>query len=347
MENYRILKYVQRDLALLEKDWRALEKGEDMSYFQTYDWYESINDVIPSHGEVVFLTVSKNKKVKLIAPLWILKRNHMLINKKGCYFWGREGFSDYLNFIYDIFDSEALLALFLYVRCELNIKNYYLEFLSEKTRVVPFLEQKMKGMAKTQFYYAALDLTTNKGSYLSRLSKHVRQNLRTANNRALKDGVLFGSKIVQNTDDITRKKCLEIRNARLPFKEQRARANWSLKTKLHMYLDQKLRIKIPYRNVMEVDKNGNILLIMNGDEIVAFFYYGYEPLKKKITVMTAGTNTKYARYSPGVYQMFLQIQRWMEDDSVEVIDFTRGNEKYKYDLGCENVPVCNLSFSFK
>ena len=63
MDNYQVQKYFQRDFVLLETDWKALEKGKDMSYFQTYDWYESINNVVPSHGDVVFLVVSKNGEV--------------------------------------------------------------------------------------------------------------------------------------------------------------------------------------------------------------------------------------------------------------------------------------------
>ena len=346
MDNYIIRKYVQGDLALLKNDWQELEKGKEMSYFQTYDWYESINDVVPSQGSVFFLTASKNDKVKLIAPLWILRNNYLFINKKGCYFWGREGYSDYLNFIYDEFDAESLNALFSFIKSDNKIKKYFLEFLNEGTSVVPFLEQRMQRVTKISFDYAALHLPENKEDYVRCLSKHVRQNLRTAHNRALKDNVLFESEIIQKVDEKTLKKCWDIRNARLPFKEQRERANWSLKTKMHVYLDKKLRIKIPYRNVMEVDKNGNVLLIKSGDDVAAFFYYGYEPLKKKITVMTAGTNTQYARYSPGVYHMFLQIQRWIEDDSVKVVDFTRGNEKYKFDLGCKQMPVSNLSFLF-
>ena len=346
MDNYQVQKYFQRDFVLLETDWKALEKGKDMSYFQTYDWYESINNVVPSHGDVVFLVFSKNGEVILIAPLWVLRKNHLLINKKGCYFWGREGFSDYLNFIYDVFDGGALLALFSYIKSELGIKTYYLEFLNERTAVVPFLEQKMERKDKISFNYAALNLPKDTDCYSRRLSKHVRQNLRTAHNRALKEGLYFEHEIVQNIDETIRKKCLTIRDARLPFKERREKANWSLKTKLHMYLDKKLKIKIPYKNVIEVDKNGNLLLVKNGDDVAAFFYYGYESHNKKVTIMTAGTNTEYARYSPGIYHMFLQIQKWIDDDSVEVIDFTRGSEKYKYDLGCEPIPVCNISFSF-
>ncbi len=57
-----IHKFFQKDLFLLKSDWLALEKGRDMSYFQTYDWYESINDVVPSHGKVFFFLSLKKER---------------------------------------------------------------------------------------------------------------------------------------------------------------------------------------------------------------------------------------------------------------------------------------------
>ncbi len=347
MENYHICKYAQQELALLRKDWLLLEKGKDMSYFQTYDWYESINDVIPNKGEVFFIEVLDDDKAILIAPLWILRYTHLLVNKRGCYFWGKDGYSDYLNFIYSEFDGQALTALFTYVRKEFGVTHYCLEFLQESTDVVSYIERFTPKVNKTSFSYAAINLPDDAECYYHGLSKHARQNLRTAHNRMIKDGLSFDSIIIENCiDDLIRERCEAIRKQRLPYKQQTEKDKWSLKTKLHIYIDKKLRIKFPYKSVVTVEKNGNLLLITCGDEIAAFFYYGYEAHKKRIVVMTAGTNIKYARYSPGFYYMYQQIRNWIKDNSVRIVDFTRGDEKYKFDLGCEKVPVCNLEFVF-
>ena len=348
MDNYIVQKYRQEDLAQLRKNWQLLEKGKDMSYFQTYDWYESINDITPSKGEVVFVEVIKSKKVLLIAPLWILRHSFLFINKRGCYFWGKDGYSDYLNFIYSEFDGKALSALFNFIRKEYGISRYYLEFLREGLDVVSYIEQNVSRVHKVSFSYPALKLPNDVELYYKGLSKHARQNLRTAHNRMIKDGLSFDSTIIEKcSDNIIRRKCEEIRKERLPYKTKTMREQWSLKTKIHMYLDDKLRIKFPYHSVVDVEKNGNLLVITCGDDIAAFFYYGYEIQKKRIVVMTAGTNSKYARYSPGFYYMYRQIRSWIEDGSVKTIDFTRGGEKYKFDLGCEGTPVCNIAFAFR
>ena len=348
MDNYIVHKYSQGELTQLKKDWKLLEKGKDMSYFQTYDWYESINDITPSKGEVVFVEVIKSEKAILIAPLWILRHTYLLVNKKGCYFWGKDGYSDYLNFVYSEFDGEALNTLFVFIRKEYGVSQYYLEFLQESIDVVSYIQQLVPKIHKLSFFYPAINLPNDVELYSKGLSKHARQNLRTAHNRMIKDGLSFKNKIIENcSDSLIRRKCEEIRNDRLRYKTKTMREQWSLKTKIHMYFDGKLRIKIPYHSVIDVERNGNLLLITCGDDIAAFFYYGYEIPKKRVVVMTAGTNTKYARYSPGFYYMYQQSRSWIEDGSVKTIDFTRGGEKYKYDLGCEGTPVCNLAFAFK
>jgi len=348
MDNYIVRKYSQHNLSLIKRDWQLLEKGRDMSYFQTYDWYESINDIKPNKGEVVFIEVLDNKKPLLIAPLWILRHSHLLVNRRGCYFWGKDGYSDYLNFVYLDFDETALLTLFSFIRKEYGITQYYLEFLQERTDIVAYIDSHMPLVQKDSFSYAALYLPKNVESYSSNLSKHTRQNLRTAHNRMIKDGLSFEYIIIEKCDNIfVRQKCDAIKMQRLPFKRKRESGKWSFKTKIHIYVDKKLRIKFPYKSVLDADKNGNLLLITCGDDVAAFFYYGYEVQNNRIVVMTAGTNVKYARYSPGFYFMYQQIRNWIGSETVKIVDFTRGGEKYKYDLGCENVPVCNLSFELK
>ena len=347
MNNYIVRKYAQRDLTLLRKGWQLLETGKDMSYFQTYDWYESINDITQSKGEVVFIEVIKSEKTLLIAPLWILRHTYLFVNKCGCYFWGKNGYSDYLNFIYTEFDENALNALFTFISKEYGITQYYLEFLQEGTDVVSYLAHSIPKLKKISFSYATISLPNDVEEYSRGLSKHARQNLRTAHNRMIKDGLSFNSTISEKcSDHLIRCKCEEIRKQRLANKKRSVRQHWSLKTKVHMFFDNLFRIKFSYKSVVDVEKNGNLLLITCGDDIAAFFYYGYETQKKRVVVMTAGTNTKYARYSPGFYYMYQQIRNWIENGSVKTVDFTRGDEKYKYDLGCKCVPVCNLAFVY-
>lgn len=54
--------------------------------------------------------------------------------------------------------------------------------------------------------------------------------------------------------------------------------------------------------------------------------------RNSLVVMCAGVNPKFARYSPGLLSMYNQIKIFLEEQHLDSIDFTRGNEKYKYDL---------------
>ena len=113
--------------SILEHDWDLLQRGKDMTYFQQYVWYKilaELNKEIKNKNiEYCFARVKKEGKTNLIAPLWIVKNTFAKFNKKGVYIFGRAQWSDYLNFIYDEFDSASLDFLFNH-RKHLNIFFY-------------------------------------------------------------------------------------------------------------------------------------------------------------------------------------------------------------------------------
>lgn len=344
--DYQIKEYYPKDLDLLKTDWNTLENGHDMTYFQSFDWYHSINDNLPNVGEVVFFLVLRENSPVLIAPLWILRNRYNFINHPGCYFWGREGYSDYLNFVYKELSKDCLSNLMRYVKSNYKIKECFFEFLKEDSMTMKNLIDNYSINDITHFNYPVLILPESKDEYMKLLSKHIRQNLRTANNRAKKDGIGFSHIIVEG--EATRQyinDCIQIRESRLPYKQIRERNNWSLKTKVHMALVNWLKLRFNYTNVIKSDKNGKLLLVFHNDEIASFFFYGYERNTKRVIIMTAGTNSRYARYSPGFYYLYQQILEWIEVGDVREIDFTRGGESYKYDLGCTDKKVCNIRIS--
>ena len=71
---------------------------------------------------------------------------------------------------------------------------------------------------------------------------------------------------------------------------------------------------------------------IDGD-LCAFFNYAYDEPHKRIVIMAAGTDLTFARYSPGMLLMYNFIKQCIQEGSYEEIDFTRGDEKYKFALG--------------
>ena len=79
----------------------------------------------------------------------------------------------------------------------------------------------------------------------------------------------------------------------------------------------------------------------------AFFNYGFDPNGKCIRVMAAGTDLDYARYSPGILLMYNFILKAIEEGTLSEIDFTRGDEKYKFALGGQKKLNHNIKFRIK
>ena len=114
----------------IKKEWLHLESGKEMTLFQTYEWYRMLRQCyIPQDNynyESVFALVYKGIKCYLIAPLWIIKHNFKIINKRGVYILGRDGCSDYLNMIYKVFDPNAFDSLIEDLCKRYRVKYFYL-----------------------------------------------------------------------------------------------------------------------------------------------------------------------------------------------------------------------------
>ena len=84
-----------------------------------------------------------------------------------------------------------------------------------------------------------------------------------------------------------------------------------------------------------------------GGKLRAFFYYGFDIEKTRIRVMAAGTDLEYARYSPGMLLMYNFIINSIQEGKIREIDFTRGDEKYKFSLGGEQRLNHTIKFRIK
>ena len=102
-----IIEYIQQEnISNIMMEWHFLERGEEMTYFQTYEWYEMLIKFTPrckAIDSVYALVRDVNGVPMMIAPLWIVKYDYRYVNKCGVYFIGRKDCTDYLNFIYKEF----------------------------------------------------------------------------------------------------------------------------------------------------------------------------------------------------------------------------------------------------
>lgn len=331
--------------------WRSLELGTDMTYYQRYDWYEylaKLNSKKYNAHEILFALISSvNGDAVMIAPLWIVKRRFRLINKKGAYFFGCQGWNDYCNFIYKVFYPKAMIALMddLYERW--GITYYRLDYMKEKTIACQYIlhqESCVKMICDKRSVAVGLILPVGELEYSKMLSKGTKQNIRTAVNRMKKAGIEY---VIQNSDsEIDLEQFRAYRNVRVKEKN-----SWTIKSfvfKAKMCLLKYLRYQFAdYTPFDDVNIGSQFLTINRGKIILASFCYGYDAVHREIVVMAVSLNEEYARYSPGMVSMYNFIIELLKDENIDFVDFTRGNEKYKYSLGGSNHYVHSMKFYYQ
>lgn len=342
-DNFSIEYVAKAEFHSLTEEWNSLECGKEMTFFQSFGWNEMIAmHCIPEDTffyESRYVVVRAEGKAILIAPLFIIKHDYMLINKKGIYFIDDRGWTDYLNCIYNKFIPEAFIYMLSHVSNKYNINLFNFCQLKESTTSYQFIVNNYQVKDDDKYSCVSLSIPSESEEYIKLLSKNARQNIRTANNRIAKDGLSLSCVF----DDlyVDKIKCIEIRQAKLSLQ-------YSKVSKLRKYkyrIMDKLRINygkcIP---ILDFEMSKVMTAYIN-HEIGAFFNYVIDKNTNSVVIISAGTNMKYARYSPGILLMFNYINQIIsKHERYCVIDFTRGVEKYKFTLGGSTTSNHNILF---
>ena len=329
---YNVKYYKRNHLDQIQDVWRVLQTGEEMTLFQSYQWFHVLSEcyvpVDTKEFESIYAVVESNHTPCMIAPLWIVKKTFRILNTKGAYLLGRGSFSDYLNFIYQHFDGGAFDYLLNDLSKKYGIKYITFENFRESTSAYGYIVNNYKICRNSEYPSVGLNLPSSMEEYQKLLSKNSRQNLRTANNRLKKDG----KSLVYNFDDqqVDKNLCLKIRESKLVAKA----AHFSLYFKYKYRILNRLRYR--FHGFMPITHYPDSKLMTAFDDqgkLRAFFNYGYDPDETRIRVMAAGTDLVFARYSPGMLLMYNFILKAIQEGVIKEVDLTRGDEKYKFSLG--------------
>lgn len=321
------------DFDKFEFKWKELEQGEDMTFFQTFDWNKQLYEqwhkslynrlfsdiVVVETSDVIVPCIRQNMS---LAFKWLGR-------KKGLYLLGTGSYSDYLNFIYsDGGKLDEFLNEFMDLFC--NFKLYF-SFIIEHTaldNVLNLVAQKRTSVS------VAVDVSCSVEEFEKRLSKKTRQNIRTAKNRMRRDDMEFKLKVINGKLDC------ELANKLCQCHLRRALSknsnNSSIKKMVSSYI---LKKKILYdekeNNIIKrtmCELNNSITIIAELDGKLAGYLYGFQD-GRTIRIVQNCFDEAYSFYSPmfvGTYDYLIQC---IEKENVDTIDFTRGNENYKYKLG--------------
>lgn len=177
--------------------------------------------------------------------------------------------------------------------------------------------------------------------YFKTLSKSTRQNYRTAINRLNKDERTFSFKFYENVipkDEI--KKFLSDHEKRLKIRYLKNRSvlvEKALSPFRRLIYGKYRRDEIAALSM----ENGNrqILAVMTIDGKNAAYYYGLisesDIGSKRINFFRVCVNDEdFGFYSPGMVLGIELIKKYQNEFAI--YDFTKGDEEYKYKLGCQN-----------
>lgn len=254
----------------------------------------------------------------------------------------RNDWSDYANFIYLDFDSSAVNFLFNEINQIYGISYFCFENLRHDSLLYQYIKNNKCVINDSQATCVRLQIPQSEEYYKKILSKGSRQNIRTAYNRMDKDGIKYSVCFDDKAFDISR--CLYIRSQR--SEKRRQIKGYSLAKDIKLKLIYKLLLyKLHDYIPLEHDKNSHVVSIYEGDVIRAFFNYGVDYTHKTIVLMAAGTDMEFSRYSPGIIAIYEFIKQLIADGRIKYLDFTRGTERYKYDLGGEEHYINNICFT--
>ena len=327
---YKIRYVPQKDIISIREEWKILEKGEEMTYFQTFDWYQMLIDFTPCCKVVenVYVVIYKSNNPIIIAPLWIVKKNYRYVNKKGIYFIGRKACSDYLNFIYSCFDSGALEFLLHSLKKKYGVEQCFFEHMLTTTSSYHYFVAKEKNSIVSEEKCVHVSLPKTFNDYYVSLGKNIRQNIRTAYNRLKKDKIEI--KIVFDDIYADLGRCSDIWRNRHQQKYE-GKVAWHICVKSYLY--KILDISFPECIQHIADKRSHILSVYCNNKLEMFFCYGVDAFRNKVVFMTAGVSKEYARYSLGIVGLYEFIQYLIGKGEYGEVDFLRGGEYYKYALG--------------
>lgn len=358
MDKYSVEVFTPEQFDLLHDCWKQLESGEDMSIFQTYDWFKNINALyFKEHTKNIFrrweyILIRLDNEPVMIAPIQIILvgwQYKCVGLRKGFYFIGRQGYSDYLNLIYHHFQEEAFLVLSDYLKKKYHTSYFCFEQLLETTELAKYIIANYKH-AKSECYCADLVLPNTFDEYNGLLSKSTRQNIRTAINRQKRDNRELVHSLTYTIDDELANTLMDIRAMRLDEKRKKSGSKASWKGKLYGKMRRLLiNLFTAEQEVIRENCNPWCFLVKEGERIASFFWGIYEKEKKIYYVILAGVDPEYAWYSPSISHLYLFIKEQYENDDriFNILDFTRGGERYKEDMGgCKKI-AWTISFRCK
>lgn len=285
-------------------------------------------------------------EILLIAPLRIHGNRARMVGNSESY--------NMSDLIYDTEDcdllEEAIGALLTYLRDRVCGKDYVFEwwFLCEESLSwVALRNMRARGLVTFDaepVNNVQIPLPESYESYVKGLSKHARQNLRTAGNRLERDGhtmevhfypIYEGNPGVRRE---ARKAFAGYMDVYVKRREQRYHADrgrtWFLQRLLYRYLGYGWASAFfPMTLLADISIDG---------ETAAFLKSYMDRPHRTVTVPVLAIDQKWGFYSPGILLVSEFVRHLISMGEIDTLSMGRGEEKYKFDMGGEIYTTQNL-----
>ncbi len=340
-----------KDFDKIKSDWELLQKGKDMTVFQQYIWYYGLNmqyekKCFKLSEKAYYFVAYKDGKPRMIAPLHIRKTGIEYKGigiSSGVYLIGQWSFTDYLNFIYDEFDSECADAIIGKVKKTYPGLKIHFSFVKENNSFDGYLKAKYPDSYISNTICVQTLPHDSFDEFHKTMTKYSRQNIRKAFNRENKTEMEIhieehNTVSQQDADEFFRiylnrsssKNAISLKKdgfKNTVYKYYNKKYNDNLKSGLNKFN------YITYNMVN--NKDSYMIGIYNGSKKIGFIY-GIMENKDMWRNIIVCFDEEYSYYTPGRTAYFRYFRDILYKDgkgTTVVTDMSRGTERHKYELG--------------
>lgn len=352
-----ISRFSHKEFGSLREAWTQLESGRDMTAFQSFEWFTLVNEHFAGERlsrsvtrAAYYLVTDAVGEPVLIAPLRIhlvpLSKGHA----RGIHLLGRNGYSDYLNLVYREYDPSAAALVVRRASADFGIRDFFMDRLLADTASFHWLAGQ-PGARVVEHEAVQVSLPWSSQEYQAMLSKSTRQNIRTAWNRSRTDGVEMTVRWGDPSIGAAEAAALaDLKQEREDSRRRRSRgvrglASDVLRTAYFGVLFSRYN---EAREAMTRQTNPWFLRVSSGEELCAFAFGVADRFggHRVLRVLQVGIDERFARYSPGLIGLheFISQEVAKGRPNFDVVDFTRGGERYKYDLGGSRTTLGDIWF---
>ena len=350
-----MLPAIQRDVKRTREGERALLKEYDVKdgfLKQCWeDFYEGNEYLFPYSSTVFNKTYLDCYKFK--TSMWKYKKRFyilfadgkpriivpLLIRKKRMEILGGDTGTGAMDFIYpeDVTD-EDFRKLFRELEEKFPGHELRLDKVNERSRLSDYLLRHPSGNCTVteKRTCVAIDFDGDYDSYYKGLSKSSRQNLRTSYNKMGRNDVTHELKVCAGPDleESVLKRQQAIYNQREERREGRGKGFFA---KLRQRYTNPTTI-----SSLRMRDSLNFSFYMNGK--LTAYMKGYITNFNSIVIPRLAIDaTEFGKYSPGKLMINEAVKYMLEHTDIRCLDLSKGDEKYKYDMGGDS----HYNYSFK